>query len=89
MLCLLYNHRIPCYNASGILGGILELIVSLSSLGCLLGGLHSLPYHNIEKQFLWTAVNQRQKSKMLPQSLSDFQLVNWFHRLLLSKLHLK
>lgn len=53
------------------------------------GRLHSLPYHNIEKQFLWTAVNQRQKSKMLPQSLSDFQLVNWFHRLLLSKLHFK
>lgn len=79
----------PVYNASVIFGGILELIVSLSSLGPLLGGLHSLPYHNIEKQFLWTAVNQRQKSKMLPQSLSDFQLVNWFRRLLLSKLHLK
>lgn len=34
-------------------------------------------------------MNQCQKPKMLPQSLNDFQLVNWFHRLLLSKLHLK
>lgn len=86
---LLYNHWAPSYNVSIILVGILELIVSLSSRQPPPRDLHGLPYHNIGKQFLLTAVNQRQKPKTLPQSLSDFQLVNWFHRLLLSKLHLK
>lgn len=79
----------PCSNVSIILVGTLQPIVSRSSLQPPLWDLHSLPYHNIGKQFLLTAVNQGQKSRMLPQSLSDFQLVNGFHRLLRSKLHLK